>query len=189
MLGTMGQSKSLKSTLLLVSNFFNVFGWALLTPLYALYATRLGASPQAVTFLWSFYTLLAGMLMMLLGWAEDRIRNKSRLLTIGYVIQTAGVAVLFSATNVRWLVVALGMYAIGTGFVMPIWKVMYAKNGSKGKEAAGWGFFHGMNTLLISAAAALSGLLFVAAGFRGILALMVIMHGLAGGVSLAVKSK
>lgn len=189
MLRAMSQPKNLKSSFLLISNFFNVFGWALLTPLYALYATQLGASPQAVTFIWSFYTLLAGALMMLLGWAEDRIKNRSRLLTVGYAIQTVGVGMLFLATNVRMLVIALGIYAVGTGFVMPIWKVMYAQNGPRGREATGWGFFHGMNTLLISVAAAISGFLFVAAGFKGILGLMVIMHGFAGIMSFAIKGK
>jgi MFS family permease len=180
--------KNTTAFLLLGANFLNVFGWALLTPLYALYATELGASPQSVTFTWSFYTLLAGVLMILLGWAEDRIRNKQRFLTFGYTVQSIGVIVLLLAENVQWLMVGLGIYAVGTGIIMPIWKVIFAKNERKGKEAAEWGFFHGVNTLLISAAAALSGLLYVAAGFQGILGLMAAIHILATLVSLGIKN-
>lgn len=172
---------------LLVSNFFNVFGWALLTPLYALYATELGASPQLVTLSWSFYTLLAGVLMIVLGWAEDHIKGKQFVLTSGYIIELVGLGVLFFATDVLSLLWGLGIYAVGTGVVMPIWKVLYAKSERKGREAAGWGFFHGINTLLISAAAAVSGFLFVAFGFKGILWAMMAVQFLAATVSLYVK--
>jgi len=173
---------------LLFSNFLNVFGWALLTPLYALYATELGASPQVVTFSWSFYTLLAGVLMIALGWLEDRLPKKGRLLIGGYIIQTLGVSVLFFAPDVRWLMVGLGIYAIGTGIVMPIWKLLYARKEHRGKEATEWGIFHGVNTLLISAAAAVSGVVLTAFGFKGILGLMVVAHALAALVSVGTKT-
>lgn len=182
----MGSTKKSVVLLLLSSNFLTVFGWALLTPLYALYATKLGATPQAVTFTWSFYTLLAGILMITLGWAEDHIKHKHRLLSLGYAIQSIGVGALFFAGNLEELFIALGIYAIGTGIVMPIWKVMYAKSEHTGKEATEWGFFHGMNTLLISAAAAASGCLYVAFGFKGIIGLMVATHAAATIVSLGI---
>lgn len=172
---------------LLSSNFLNVFGWALLTPLYALYATELGATPQEVTFVWSFYTLLAGILMIVLGWAEDRLPNKPRLLTFGYVVQAVGVGLLFAANNVMGLVIGFGVYAVGTGFVMPIWKLLYSRKEHRGREATEWGVFHGVNALLISGAAALSGLLIVAFSFKGILGLMCAMHVGAAIISFGLK--
>lgn len=184
----MSRQKNTTVLLLLSASFLNVFGWALLTPLYALYAAQLGASPQSVTFTWSFYTLLAGLLMIVLGWAEDRIRSRRRLLTAGYAVQSLGILILVYAQNVQTLMIGLGIYAIGTGIIMPIWKVMYAKSEHKGKEAAEWGFFHGANTLLISAAAAVSGLLYVAGGFRGILWAMALIHVLATIVSFGIKN-
>lgn len=176
---TMKRAKGGAAVLLLSSNFLSVFGWALLTPLYALYVTQLGASPQTATFIWSFYTLLAGVLMIILGWLEDRIKGKKWVLATGYTAQSLGIGVLVPAPDVRWLVVGLGIYALGTGIVMPIWKVMYARAERKGKEAAGWGFFHGVNTLLISAAAAASGFLYITNGFKGILCVMLVAHLLA----------
>lgn len=126
--------------------------------------------------------------MIVLGWAEDRIRNRPRLLTTGYAVQSLGIFILVFARDVHSLMIGLGIYAVGTGVIMPIWKVMYAKNEHKGKEAAGWGFFHGSNTLLISAAAAVSGLLYVAGGFKGILWVMALVHVLATIVSLGIKN-
>jgi len=173
---------------LLFTNFFNVFGWALLTPLYALYATHLGGTPQEVTLTWSFYSLLAGILIMLLGWLEDRLPNKHYLLRAGYIVETAGLVVLYMAHDLRLLLAGLGIYAIGMGIVTPIWKLLYAKRAHKGKEATEWGIFHGVNTLLISGAAASSGVLYVICGFRGIISLMAACHGFSFLISLRVKN-
>lgn len=183
----MKRAKGGAAVLLLSSNFLSVFGWALLTPLYALYVTQLGASPQTATFIWSFYTLLAGVLMIILGWLEDRIKGKKWVLATGYATQALGIGVLILASDITGVVVGLGVYALGTGIVMPIWKVMYAQNEHKGKEAAGWGFFHGVNTLLISAAAAVSGFLYIAYGFKGILFVMLAAHIVAAGSIWCIK--
>ncbi len=166
-------------SLLLLVNFLNVFGWALLTPLYALYATTLGASPQAITFSWAFYTLLAGLLTIVFGFMEDHIAKKPGLLTIGYFLQTSGLVILFFAEDVTLLMAGLGVYAIGVGIIMPIWKLLYARSEQKGKEATEWGLFHGCNTLFISAAAAISGVILTFAGFKGIIGLMIAAHFLA----------
>jgi MFS family permease len=184
----MSRQKDSSIFFLLFSNFLNVFGWALLTPLYALYATKLGASPQEVAFTWSFYTLLAGILMIVLGWLEDHLPKKVRLLTIGYVVQTVGVGILFCAANLHWLMAGLGVYAIGTAIVMPVWKLLYARKEHRGKEATGWGIFHGLNTLLISAAAAAGGVIFTAFGFKGILGFMLVAHALATVVSIGART-
>lgn len=175
--------------MLLVPNFLNVFGWALLTPIYALYTTQLGASVQMVTFSWGFYTLLAGTLMIVFGWLEDRSYNKPALLGIGYLIQTVGTALLFMAHDLTFLFAGLGSYAVGSGIVMPVWKVIYSKAEKKGKEATGWGIFHGMNMLLASLAATVSGALLVLDGFRAIIGLMVITHFVAAVYTLKVRNK
>lgn len=161
---------------LLSANFFSVFGWALLSPLYALYVTEIGGNAQVAALLWSFYTLVGGVLIIGLGWLEDRLIHKERLILLGYVLQTLGALLLFIATDVRLAVAAYGVYAVGTGFVTPVWKQTFSRVEIKGKEATEWGIFHGGNMLLISAAAALSSVIYGYAGFKGILGLMLAAH-------------
>lgn len=185
----MKRKRNGRQLLLLVPNFLNVFGWALLTPIYALYATQLGASVQMVTFSWGFYTLLAGTLMIVFGWLEDHSFNKPLLLGIGYLIQTVGTGLLFLAHDLTFLFAGLGCYAVGSGIVMPVWKVIYSRSGQRGREATSWGIFHGMNMLLGSLAATISGALLVLDGFRPILGLMFGAHLVAAVVTLKARKR
>lgn len=170
------KTKKYKRLALLGANFFAVFGWTLLMPLYALYVSDLGGNAQTAALTWSFYTLLAGALILILGWLEDRLRHKERALLLGYVLQACGTLLLFLANDLTLLWLGYGVYAVGTGFVVPAWKLAFSRVKMAHKEAANWGIFDGGNMLLISAAAAASGLIYGFAGFKGVLGLMVVAH-------------
>jgi MFS family permease len=161
---------------LLAANFFNVFGWALLSPLYALYVTELGGNAQSAALAWGLYTLLGGVSIIVLGWWENRISKKERILALGATLQLLGVGVLFAATDMTTMVAGYGIYAVGTGFVVPVWNHAYASVQIRGKSTAEWGFLNGGNMLLFAAAAILSSYLFGIYGFKGLLVLMVIAH-------------
>jgi MFS family permease len=161
---------------LLAANFFSVFGWALLSPLYALYVIELGGDAQSAALAWSLYTLLGGIIIIVLGRLEDRMVNKWRVITTGYVLQTLGVALLFLANDLRLMIAGYAVYAVGTGFVAPVWKQVFGRLEIHGKAATEWGIFHGGNMLLISAAAAISSYLFNFYGFKGLLAIMLAAH-------------
>lgn len=170
------KTKKLTRLALLGANFFAVFGWTLLMPLYALYVSDLGGNAQTAALTWSFYTLLAGVLILVLGWVEDRLQHKERALLLGYILQTCGALLLFLANDLTMLWLGYGVYAVGTGFVVPAWKLAFSRIKMAHKEAANWGIFDGGNMLLISAAAAASGIVYGFAGFRGVLGLMVAAH-------------
>lgn len=153
-----------------------MFGWALLSPLYALYVAELGGDAQTAAWAWSFYTLLGGVLIIAFGWVEDRITQKERILCVGYILQMLGTVLLFMANDLNLMIAGYAVYAVGTGFVAPVWKQVFTRVEVRGHEATEWGIFHGGNMLLISGAAAIGGAIYGVAGFKGILALMVVAH-------------
>lgn len=170
------QVKKKRRTALLGSNFLSTFGWALMTPLYALYVAELGGDAQTAAFGWMFFNFLAGVLIIVLGWVEDRLVQKAMVLTLGYVMETLGVITLFFATDMTLVLAAFGLYAVGVGLVSPLWKQVFASAEDRGKEAAEWGIFHGGNMLLIALASGLTGTMFLLTGFRGIILVMIAAH-------------
>lgn len=168
--------KRYKRRILFASHFWHVFGWALLSPLYALYVTELGGDAKVAALIWSFYTLLCGVMYIALGWVEDRISQKEKILMVGYVLQTLGVGLLFMAGDLTLMIASYAVHAVGNGFVVPVWKQLFSRVEVRGREATEWGIFHGGNAILMSTAAAVSSGIFVIAGFKGILGLMVAAH-------------
>lgn len=179
--------KRFRRRTLMAASFCNVFGWALLSPLYAIYVEQLGGNPQVAALAWAFYTLLGGVLMVVLGWWESRISNKERIMVLGFVLQLAGVGLLFTASDIPTMIAGYGVYAVGTGFVVPVWNQAFTRVEIRSKATAEWGMLNGGNMLLISAAAAISSVIYGFAGFKGILGLMFVAHlmGAILGVRLA----
>jgi MFS family permease len=173
------KQKRNRRLLLLGTNFISVFGWSLMVPLYALYISSVGGDAQVAALVWSFYTLLSGVLIVALGWLQGRIKYKSKVILLGYILQAAGTVALFLANDYTMVIVGLSIYAVGSGFVMPAWKHAFATAKKGEDQAAEWGLFDGGNMLLISAAAAASSALYGLYGFRGIMGLMMASHILA----------
>lgn len=150
-----------------------------MVPLYALYISSVGGDAQVAALIWAFYTLLSGVLIIGLGWLQGRLKYKSKVILLGYVLQAAGTVALFMANGYSMVIVGLSIYAVGSGFVMPAWKHAFSSVKKGESQTAEWGLFDGGNMLLISAAAAASSALYGLYGFKGIMALMMGSHLLA----------
>ena len=183
------QIKRQRRIALLGANYLSTFGWALMSPLYALYVAQLGGDAQTAAFAWMFFNFLAGILIIVLGWVEDRLEQKAMVLTLGYIMETLGVITLFFATDMTLLLAAFGLYAVGMGLVSPLWKQIFASAEDHGKEAAEWGIFHGGNMLLIALASGITGAIFLATGFRGIILVMIAAHVSAVLVSFRLRAR
>ncbi len=183
------QVKQHRRVALLGANFLSTFGWALMTPLYALYVAYLGGDAQTAAFAWMFFNFLAGILIIVLGWVEDRLAQKAMILSLGYIMETLGVTLMFFATDMTLLLAAFGIYAVGVGLVSPLWKQIFASAEDHGKEAAEWGIFHGGNMLLIALASGITGGIFLLTGFKGMILLMIAAHIMAVLVSFRLRSR
>ena len=161
---------------LLVSNYINLFGFALFSPLYALFALKVGAGALQTGIAYGIYTGLAGLIIVLFGKLEDGIKDKRPLVVLGY-FWLSGAALLFllvrSSTS---LFIVQAINALGTGILFPAWKATYAHYADRGKEASEWSLFDGGNMLCTSVAAILGGYLVKLYGFHIIFVLMFLIQ-------------
>jgi MFS family permease len=169
---------------LLFSNYLNLFGFALFSPLYALYATQIGAGPALVGISWSFHTFITALLVFAFGRYETRIQNIEKAVVAGYFMLALGAAAFLLVTNIPQLFAVLAFNAVGAGILMPAWKACYAQNQRRGKETQQWSFYDGGNMLFTAGGAAVGGIVLATVGFRGIFAVMAVLQFIAATYSL-----
>jgi AAHS family 4-hydroxybenzoate transporter-like MFS transporter len=157
---------------LLFSNYLNLFAFSVFSPLYALYATGIGATPQNVGFSYSVNTLASACAIFLFGRIEDRMKDKRPMVVIGYFWLSAGAFAFLLVHSVPQLFMVQIFNAIGTGILLPSWKATYSKALGRGKEAREWSFYDGGNMLATAGGAALSGIVLARYGFHAIFILI-----------------
>jgi MFS family permease len=172
---------------LLFSNYLNLFAFSVFSPLYALYATGIGASPQNVGFSYSVNTLASACAIFIFGRVGDNVKDKRPLVIIGYFWLSAGAFAFLLVHTVPQLFLVQVFNAIGTGILLPSWKASYSQALGHGKEAREWSFYDGGNMLAAAAGAALSGIVFARYGFHAIFAIIGSLQLIAALVSVQLR--
>jgi MFS family permease len=175
---------SLRLKYLLFANYLNLFGFFLFSPLYALFATGIGAKPQLVGLSYAVNTLAAACMIFLFGRVEDRTPDKRRYVVLGYFWLSAAAFSFLLVHDITTLILVQIFNAIGSGLLTPAWKAVYSKVEDRGREASEWSFYDGGNLLASSAGAALSGIILAYFGFHAIFVLMGAVQLIAALVSL-----
>lgn len=171
---------------LLFSNYLNLFGFSLFSPLYALYATGIGATPQLVGLSYAVNTLASACMVIMFGRFEDRFKDKRKMVVVGYFWLSAAAFSFLLVHTIPQLFLIQVFNAIGTGILLPAFKATYMRTEDRGSEAREWSFYDGGNMLSTAAGAALSGVILAYYGFHAIFAIMGTIQLIAAFVSLRV---
>src|SRR5689334_4605532 len=98
------KNKNLKY--LLFVNLFSLVGFYVYAPLYALFATSLSIAPKEVSFIWSGYSFLTALSVLLFGKLENG-KSKGKLLVMGYFGCAVGASLLLLVHTQTSLIVVL----------------------------------------------------------------------------------
>jgi len=121
---------------LLIANYINLLGFAMFSPLYALFPLRIGAQAFETGAAWATYTAIAGILIIIFGKMEDSFRKKHELIVVGYFWLALGALAFLLAKSPLSLFVVLGFNAIGAGILVPAWKAAYTHLKTRVKKRA-----------------------------------------------------
>lgn len=117
--------------LLLMSNYINLFGFALFSPFYALFTLKVGANAFQTGAGWALYTAIEGILIITFGKIEDHIVRKERMVALGYFWLAFAALAYLLVHNTTSLFIVLAVNAIGNGILMPAWKSRAIRSLSK----------------------------------------------------------
>ncbi len=152
---------------LLFVNFFSLIGFYTFAPLYALFANSLDIRPDHISYIWSAYSLILAVSILLFGKYENN-KSKGKMLVLGYFGCAVGSTLLLFVQDQSSLIWVLALNAIASGMTLPAYKTLFAKNESRGKESEQWSWLDAGTTFSIAIGSGLGGLIISLYGFQGI---------------------
>ena len=118
----------------------------------------------------------AALMIILFGKYEDRIKNKEKLVVIGYFLMAAGAASYLLVSSIGELFAVQLFNAIGVGLLTPAWRTAYAKSEDKGRETEEWAFMEGGNRFFIATGAVIGGFILKYYSFKAIFVVMAVLQ-------------
>ena len=159
--------KQKRIKLLLVINLISLAGYYTFAPLYALFAHGFGIDAKTISLIWSGYSLITAILILLMGKIENKLK-KGRMIILGYFIYALGALAFLLVHNETSLLFVLAFNAVGAGITLPAYKTMFAKNEAKGKESEQWSWLDAGNMFAAALGAAIGGIIIGFFGFPGL---------------------
>ncbi len=151
-------------------------------PLYAIFASDLGLNLKSISFIWSAYSLLTALFILLMGKLENK-EKKGRMIVFGYLFYSLGSLSFLLVDSATTLLLALAISAFGAGIAFPAYKTMFAQNESKGKESEQWAWLDAGNMFAASIGAGVGGLIVATFGFDGLFLSMAAIQFIAAAVA------
>jgi MFS family permease len=147
-------------------------------PLYALFATDLDLDLKSISFIWSGYSFLTALFILIMGKLENK-QDKGRMVVLGLSLLTICSVLLVTANDQSSLMIALAVNALGSGVTFPAYKTMFAQNQTTGRESEQWAWLDAGNMLSSAIGAGAGGMLVAVFHFQGLFMSMAVMQFLA----------
>lgn len=183
--GIVTKVKQKRLKYLLFVNLFSLAGFYTFAPLYSLFAHNFGIAPKVIGFIWSGYSLLTALFILVMGRIENKMK-KGTMISIGYFIYALGALSFLLVHNEKSLIIVLAFNALGAGVTLPAYKTMFAKSEAKGKESEQWSWLDAGNMFAAALGAGIGGLIIGTFGFKGLFIAMATIQTMAAFVAYRV---
>ena len=173
----MTKHKKLKAIIL--ANFIMYTGYQLYAPFYALFAQDIGADIRTIGFLWSFYSILMAIVMLVFGKLENNY-SKEKIVVYGFFMYSVGSFAFLLVNNIGSLVLVLALNALLGGITVPAYKTLFTHLQDKDRESEEWSWLEASYMIAISVGSAVGGIVLSTLGFNGLFIIMGTIQFIAG---------
>lgn len=172
-----------KLKLFLTVYLLSQVGFYIYLPLHALFASGLHIAPKDIALLWSYFSLLTAILILVFGKIENT-RKKETFLAVGMLFYIIADLLLLVVGSFAGLAGTLTIHAFAGGMTFPAVKTLFAKNETRGRESEEWSWMDSGNMFAAAVGSAIGAIVLILDNFKGIFLSMAVMHLLAGIVAL-----
>lgn len=173
----MAKHKKLK--IIILANLISFIGYQFFVPFYALFAKDIGADIRSIGFIWSFYSILTAITMLIFGRLENNY-SKEKIVVYGFFVYSIGAFAFLLVNNITMLMLVLAFNALISGITIPAYKTLFTKLQDKGRESEEWSWLEASNMIAISVGSAIGGIVLAIFGFNGLFIIMGTIQFVAG---------
>ena len=143
--------------ILLYSNNIWVFGEGMLGPLFAVFAQRLGGSILDISWAWSIYLIVTGILAIVIGKISDVRISKEKLMITGFFLNAIFTfGYIFVSSPLQLFLVEAGL-GVAAALSSATWSALYAKSLDTKRPGYMWGLASGQAQLTMGFAIIVGG--------------------------------
>jgi predicted MFS family arabinose efflux permease len=166
--------------LLIFVNTVITFTVGMFAPFYAVFVVKIGGGAALAGVSWALFSVVSGILILLLSKWELRIKRQHILLAIGYLIRSMVFLSYAFMNNIPQLLITQVLWGIASAIGTPAFDALYTSNTSKETAIVEWGDWEGVSAIATGVAALIGGLLIQSVGFKILFLLMSAISALLG---------
>ena len=166
--------------LLIFVNTVITFTVGMFAPFYAVFVVKIGGGAALAGVSWALFSVVSGILILLLSKWELRIKRQHILLAIGYLIRSMVFLSYAFMNNIPQLLITQVLWGIASAIGTPAFDALYTSNTSKETAIVEWGDWEGISAIATGVAALIGGLLIQSVGFKILFLLMSAISALLG---------
>ena len=170
--------------ILLLSSSLWFLGEGLLGPLFAVFSEKIGGDILDITWAWSVYLVLSGLLYVFFGRVLRNSSYKQHAMLFGYFFNAILTFCYLLVTNTNQLFVLQIGFAIAEAISTPIWDALFASDLEKADDSLFWGIAGGHSHIITGVAVAIGGLITYYISFHALFLIMGIVQLLSAFVQL-----
>jgi MFS family permease len=146
----------------------------MLGPIYAVFVEEIGGNILDASSAWAVFMLTMGIIVLMIGRWEDKLKHQEKMVIIGYVVRAVGYLGYIFVYNQPALLLVQIMLGLGGALNIPAYDALYTKFLDRGKEASEWADWEAMYYIMTAFAALSGGVLAYYYGFRILFMIMFI---------------
>jgi len=171
-------NKSLR--ILITVNTAMVFVMGMIVPFYAIFVQKIGGSIAFAGLSWAIFSIVAGVMTLLFGSWQLKIKEQELLLALGYIIR--GLVFLSYAFigSITQLIFTQILWGIGAALGMPAFDAVYSAHTNQKDSIVQWGKWEGIAAIATGLAAIIGGILIQEIGYFSVFIGMSVLSFLLG---------
>ena len=166
--------------LLIFVNTVITFTVGMFAPFYAVFVVKIGGGVALAGVSWALFSVVSGILILLLSKWELRIKRQHILLAIGYLIRSMVFLSYAFMNNIPQLLITQVLWGIASAVGTPAFDALYTSSTSKETAISEWGDWEGVSAIATGIAALVGGMLIERVGFKILFIIMASISALLG---------